>query len=210
MADDGITLIDAGLRGNVKKVYANLEKLGFGPKDIRTIIITHAHIDHIGGLHRIWKDSHAKVLVGEGDADVVSGKEPARVPKGILFAVARIFMVFMKYHPVPADLRLKGGGRINVLGGLEVIPMPGHTPGNIGLFSPDNRLLFSSDTVRIKNGKFLVPYNFKTNKAEALVSIRRISELDCEILLPGHGRPIMANASKKVDKFYQELARTKR
>jgi glyoxylase-like metal-dependent hydrolase (beta-lactamase superfamily II) len=206
--DDGITLIDAGLRGNVKKVYANLEKLGCAPKDISTIIITHAHIDHMGGLHQIWEDSDAKVMVGDKDADVVSGKEPPRVPRGVLFAIARIFMGFLKYHPVPVDSRLKGGERINVLGDLEVIPLPGHTPGNIGLFSPKNRLLFSSDTVRIKNGKFLVPLNFKTNKAEALDSIRRISELDCEIILPGHGKPIMANASKRVGEFYQELART--
>ena len=66
--DNGVTLVDTGLRGNEKRIYGCMKKLGYVPGDIKRIIITHAHLDHINCLYRLKKDTGAQVMASEADA----------------------------------------------------------------------------------------------------------------------------------------------
>jgi glyoxylase-like metal-dependent hydrolase (beta-lactamase superfamily II) len=204
--DKGVTLIDTGLRGNEKMIYGYLEKLGYSPKDIRRIIITHAHIDHINCLDRLKEDTNAEIMVGEGEADVVDGKKPLRAAGGLFGYLFDALRLYYRYKPVKVDVRLKDGDVIDIIGGLKVVMLSGHSPGNLGLYSQPRKLVFSSDTIRILDHRMVAPHpRFTEDIKGAIEAIKRLSELEFNILLPGHGYPIMDNASEKVRMLYHEL-----
>jgi glyoxylase-like metal-dependent hydrolase (beta-lactamase superfamily II) len=204
--DKGVTLVDTGLRGNEKQIYGYLEKLGYEPKDIKRVIITHAHIDHINCLHQIKEDTNAEIMVGEGEADIVTGKKPLRTMGGLFGLIFGPMRLYYKYKPVKVDVLLKDGDEIDIIGGIKVITLSGHSPGNIGLYSKPRKLVFSSDTIRILDHRMVTPHpRFTEDIHSAIEAIKKLSELEFNVLLPGHGFPVMDNASEKVRELYHEL-----
>ena len=204
--DNGITLIDTGLRGSTAKIYAYIAKLGYTPKDIKRIIITHAHLDHINCLHQLKEDSGAEVMVGDKDADIVSGRKPLHKDKGIFGTIFSALNIYYHYAPVAVDRVLKDGDTIDVLGGLKVVYLGGHSPGNIGLYSASRKLFFSSDSIRVINGRLVAPHpKFTEDMPGALNAIGRIAEFDFDVMLPGHGAPVLKDASAKVKELYHEV-----
>lgn len=209
IVDDGITIVDTGMGGNEKTILSTVKALGYGPSDIKRIIITHSHMDHIGSLRALSDASKATVLAGDADADVIEGKKPAIAPKMPMpiGLVMPLLLRLFKSEPVPVDRRLKDGDKIPVLGGLMTVGLPGHSPGNIGLYCPSQKLLFSSDTLRMKGDEFIKPLNYDVEKAMSLGSIKKMGSLDYEIMLSGHNRPIMTGAAKKVAAYAEKLSR---
>lgn len=195
------------MRKNVPKIKKELKGLGFSMKDIKTIVITHAHHDHMQGLAEIVSLSSAKVMVGEEGADVISGAKPMPLPKGLIGLVFRLLRPMMRFEPVPVDVRLKDGDMVDVLGGLRVVSLKGHTPGNIGLVHASSRMMFSSDTVSNRKDRLRPPALYKSNKEGCDRAIERLSELNMDIMLPGHGPPIRPDASAKVNTFLRERKR---
>lgn len=211
IVDGGITLVDTGLRGNEKHIYGCIRKLGYAQRDIRRIIVTHAHLDHVNCLHRLKEDSGATVYAADGEADMVEGRRPLRAPGGAFGLLFAPLQAYYRYRPVHVDVRLADGDRIDVLGGLEVVMLPGHSEGNMGLYCPRHSLVFSSDTVRVLNGNPSAPSpRFTADMAGAIEAIGRLAGLRFDALLPGHGRPIMARASEMLGKLYGELKQTPR
>ncbi|AFD00608.1 putative Zn-dependent hydrolase, including glyoxylase [Methanocella conradii HZ254] len=205
---DGVTLIDTGLKGNEKRIYDCLGKLGYGPKDIRRIVITHAHIDHINCLGRLKADTGALVMASEQDSEVIEGRRPIRGVGGFFGAFIRLLRLYYRYTPVKVDVRLKDGDKIGVPGGFEAILLSGHSAGSIGLYSRERGILFSSDTIRVLNGKIAAPHpKFTENGEKAIEAIERMAGLDFNVLLPGHGKPVIGNASDKVKELCHELKR---
>jgi glyoxylase-like metal-dependent hydrolase (beta-lactamase superfamily II) len=209
IVDNGITVIDTGMGGNAKKILDTIKGLGYGPSDVKRIIITHCHMDHVGSLKALKDETKAMVMAGEADADEIEGKKPMTVPKmplpiGLLIPLLK---PFFKTKPAPVDVRLKDGDKIPVLGELIVVGLPGHSLGNIGLFSPSKKLLFSSDTLRMKGDEFIKPLNYGNEKTQSLASIKKMGSLDYEIMLSGHNDPIMAGASKKVADYADKLSK---
>ncbi len=209
IVDDGITIIDTGMGGSDKTILNAIKELGYGPSDVKRIIITHSHMDHIGGLRALREATKATVMAGEADSDVIEGKKPMAVPKMRfpLWLVGPLLLRIFKSDPAPVDRRLKDGDTIPVMGGLVVVGLPGHSPGNIGLYCPSQKLLFSSDTLRMKGEEFIKPLNYDVEKAASLGSIKKMGSLTYEIMLSGHNQPIMTGAAKKVAAFAEKLSK---
>ncbi len=205
LIDGGVTLIDVGMKKNVPKIKKELGRLGFSMKDIKNVIITHAHFDHMQCLAEIVSMSSAKVMIGEEDSDVMSGAGPTPMPNGPIRLVFRMLAPMMRFKPVPVDVKLKDGDTIDVLGGLKVVSLKGHTPGNIGLVLSSSGIMFSSDTVSNRKNQLGLPALYKYNKEECDRAIQRLADLKMEIMLPGHGPPIGPDASGKVRNFLGEL-----
>ena len=84
--------------------------------------------------------------------------------------------------------------------------LSGHSEGNLGLYSPSRKLIFSSDTIRVLDGRLAAPHpKFTEDMKSAVNAIKRMSELSFDIMLPGHGKPIMGSASEKVRELFHEL-----
>ena len=76
-----LIVIDTGTPGNAQKTVDYIQKLGRRPADVKTIILTHFHVDHIGSAYELKKLTRAKLAVHIEDADFVSGKNPCQDPR---------------------------------------------------------------------------------------------------------------------------------
>ncbi len=162
----GNILIDAGVLPMAVEPYAAA---------IDTIVITHAHYDHIAHLPEI------AAMCGDATVCIHHADAP-----GLVDDARSLAMHFGARSPgmVP-DVTLADGDRI---GTLLVLHTPGHTPGGISLYDREARLLFSGDTV-FTGGSF-GRYDFPGGDRRALAaSIERLSGLEVDSLYPGHGEP---------------------
>jgi len=188
---DGPTrvLIDPGhsrLFGHVKE---GLSKLGFGLDDIGLIILTHAHPDHIEAVE-LFKETPALTTLHENEWHFVKGMD-----RYISATYGR------NSDSIGPDFFLKEGN-LSVNGiHLQVFHTPGHSPGSVSLFLPEQKLLFTGDLVfKAGIGRTDVP-----GGAGALLkeSITKVSELEIEWLLPGHGD--FVNGTKAVNANFDHI-----
>lgn len=197
---EDLTVIDTGTSGNAEKTVGYVQKIGHQTADVKTIILTHFHMDHMGSARELKKLTHAKLAVHAEDADYVSGKKPLPKPRNLLF---RAVTSFIKPEPVEVDIALRDGDKIE---GLTVIHVPGHTPGSIALLDEEKRVLFAGDTLRYDGKKISgAPEQFSLDPTKVKESIRKIAALNFDVMLPGHGEPLKPNASEEVRKFAESL-----
>lgn len=202
IAEEQLTLIDAGLHGSMPQIIQFIRKLGRSPEELGLIILTHRHIDHIGALAALKRSTSARVAIHRDD--ISDGKTPPprsrarrRLPQ--LPGSSTLRSVFA-VRDEDVDIRLAGGETLEPLGGLEVVHTPGHTAGSISLYSPRYKLLFTGDALRNRPRALqLPPRNIAGfNRKLALESVHKISRLDVDTLCPGHGLPVTENIAAKL------------
>ena len=203
VSGDQIILIDTGMPGSQEKILDYLQNvLKIKPEDIKTILITHHHIDHTGSLYELKKTTNADVAAFKDEADYVSGKKPASGPFYMRIG-SRLMSFFTSYRTVEPDIILNED---DVLDGYRVIHTPGHTPGSISLYNPDNRVIIVGDTLTFDGERVSGPPSMLIEDHEALKkSVEKISKLDCEVMLSGHGKPLTENASGLIIDYYMTL-----
>jgi len=205
IARKGLVVIDTGIPGSGKKILSTIrDTLHREPSEITTVVITHFHTDHIGGVKAL-KDAAPglKVAIHEADAGYVAGTIPLpRYPGLQGFAVGLFSWVMPTVFP--PDILLKDGDRIE---GLTVIHLPGHTPGSIGLLDEGSKTLFAGDLLRCPDGTTLTegPGAFSMDLAASWESIRKIGSLEFDTLLIGHGTPVRPGAAAIVRAFAKTL-----
>ncbi|QHS58440.1 subclass B3 metallo-beta-lactamase [Chitinophaga agri] len=117
----GHILINTGAADSEALIKAHMKALGFKFKDIRILLTTHAHYDHVGAMAAIKKQTHARMMVNEKDAALLAdggNSDYVMGGKGMMFL------------PVKADRILHDKDTIS-LGGMNIVVLhhPGHTPG---------------------------------------------------------------------------------
>ena len=182
---DGLTLIDAGIGLTAGKVLAQLQASGRQVSDVKRILVTHAHPDHVGGLAKLQMATGAQVVAHTLEwpiiADTVS--ETMR-------------------HTAPVRREVQGGETLpEVLDGLQVIFTPGHAPGHVCFWQPDRRLLFCGDVV-MRLPRLRLPFAaFTVDMAENKRSIKKIAELEAKVVCFGHGQPLTHDAASQLRAF---------
>ncbi len=208
IAEEELTLIDTGFRGSAPQIMSFIQRLGRSPEEITLIILTHNHLDHAGGLAELKRFAPAKVVLHKADISADESRLPyPRVIRRLLHVPPfSLFRPLVYVKPSEVDIQVEGGEVFSPLGGLQVIHTPGHTPGSISLFSPKKRLLMVGDAL---NNRFRViqlpPKMVSTDLTQAVDSVKRIAQLDFDILCFGHGSPITKDASAKVQQLIRGL-----
>ena len=146
IGDGTLTLIDTGMPNNSAKILAYIKQMGKKPEDIKTIILTHSHIDHIGSLDAMKKATGAEVAAHRDEADFISHKKQMPMPNGAMALVIKVLGTVMKTHPVEVDVLLDEGAEV---AGFTVLHTPGHTPGSIALLDSKRGIILVGDTLRV-------------------------------------------------------------
>jgi hydroxyacylglutathione hydrolase len=199
---DDFSLVDCGLMEMGAYKLEGLESCGIPFDKVKRIIMTHTHLDHIGCLPEILKAiPEAEVWVHKDEADYLE-RGDARIVWGNQMFES---MIRSQYN-IPKDLfmikvhrKLEGGEKL-ALGGIEfeVIHMPGHSAGSIGLFNNEHRLLMSGDTIYADGA--IGRYDLvSANPANLKRSLELIAGLDLNILLPCHNRIVKSGAGPMVE-----------
>lgn len=192
-----LVLIDTGMPGDEKIVLAAIMELGYRPEDVAYILITHAHLDHVGALGRLKQVTGAKVVAGESERDFIEGRRmlcsmkreglSGMIFKAILFLLEKYKA---KYEPVILDIPVCGDGREAMVAGFKIIPTPGHSMGSLSYQCLSKSALFAGDAL---TGVPVPGLPLRAGCADyklALSSVRHISSLAFDRLLFGHGDPV--------------------
>jgi glyoxylase-like metal-dependent hydrolase (beta-lactamase superfamily II) len=206
---DGLTIIDAGLGFAPDRIVQQLEWRRRKPTDVRRIIVTHAHPDHIGGLPRLKALTGAQVICSAVERPYVQGEQAAPIaPAETLPFWARLMARYAKPQKgTPVD-RVVADGEIlaDVFGGLQVLYTPGHSPGHIALWQPEKKVLITGDVVmNVPNALRLPLAAFTYNMAENKRSLKRLALLDAQVICFGHGTPLLEQAAAQLRTFARRV-----
>ncbi len=205
---DGITLIDAGLPLATAKIIKQLAVHGYRPADVKRILITHAHGDHIGGLPALRRLTGATVYASAREKPIIEGREkPLYPPRETLTGWARLMARDAELLPgTPVDETVGTGDTVSALGGLQVIETPGHTPGHLAFWQPRRRILFCGDAVLNVLGLRLPFAAFTPDMAANIASVQKLAALQPEIICFGHGNPLKRDAAATLQTFARHVS----
>jgi hydroxyacylglutathione hydrolase len=196
-------LIDAGFPVDTRTIRSHFAADSPGRPEI--LVATHCHLDHMGSMARLKKEFGCPVAASGEDAGVMEGTVPYTKFKldPLRTAYYKLLSPLYPYEYVDVDTRLSDGDVIDLLGGLEVLLVPGHTPGSIMLYQREAGVLFTGDTIRNENGVLDgPPPQFTPDIDEAFRGIEQIVlPLEFETLLPGHGDPVTEKAHEAVERL---------
>jgi glyoxylase-like metal-dependent hydrolase (beta-lactamase superfamily II) len=193
---EGTYIIDTGMGKDAKNVLASLSSAGVRVQDLKGILLTHQHPDHVGGAATIQKLSGAPVAAHRMDAMAIEGKA-ARSGA----AIARVLM-----HPVPVKVAnvLEDGSTI---GPFTTIYLPGHTPGSVAFYHKARSLLFTGDALIVSHaGRLCLSRSSYTYDPEgAAMSLGKLAGLSVSAIMPGHGSPITEGATEKLAEVVEKV-----
>ncbi|MER8184511.1 MBL fold metallo-hydrolase [Kitasatospora sp. NPDC094015] len=215
-----LTLVDAGLPGHWRRLTTELARIGRSVHDIRAVLVTHGHLDHLGLARRLNREAGAEVWVHEADAPIV--RAPLRTaqhwqPERSLarYALRRPAALRAPLHlarlgaattrAVPDPRTFRGGERLDLPGRPLVVHAPGHTAGSSAVLLPEHGVAFTgdalvtADTVGGRSGPCLICRAFTQDSSLAQDSLRVLAGLDADTVLPGHGEPWTAGIAEAAD-----------
>ena len=207
LVDNDLTLVDTGFRGRAKGIAVGIKRLGYSPSDVARIIITHHHADHAGSLAALKRLTRAEVIAHPADAPYLDGSEPQPGPSrprwlGKALAPAhRLWATTL----AAVDTLVNEGDVLPMLGGTEILHMPGHTPGSICLFLEQEGLVIVGDVLVHRFGLRLPTRFFTVDIAQEIKSVKRLADVDFEVIAFGHGSPLMHGARSRVARFADRL-----
>jgi glyoxylase-like metal-dependent hydrolase (beta-lactamase superfamily II) len=196
-----VTIVDAAVSGLYRDIPRELAAMGRTVGDVRALVLTHGHSDHIGFAERLRRERGVPVSVHELDAALARGEVP-NPSKGLGPTRLAPLIGFLWYAMLHGGLRTTklqevatfgDGATLDVPGSPRVILVPGHTPGNAALHAPSVGTLFVGDafatyavTTGVR-GPQVAP--FTADATEAVASLSRLEGIAADLVLPGHGDP---------------------
>lgn len=197
----GLTLIDTGMPADAPKILAAITQQGHALHNVRRIIITHADIDHTGGLAALKKATGARIACHT--VEKVLLEQPwRRQPVWFLRPLYWLATLSprLRIPPASPDELLVDGQELPE--GFTVVHTPGHTPGHISLLHKEKRFLIIGDALANRKDQLQVPpFFFTPDTKNAQRSVWKIAKKygdDFETIVFGHGPPILQNGSKRI------------
>jgi glyoxylase-like metal-dependent hydrolase (beta-lactamase superfamily II) len=212
--DDGLTLIDAGFPDKEAAVFEAIRGLGRSPKQLKHLIFTHGHPDHIGSAAAIVRETGATTYLHPLDIPMAESGGPFRpltpAPGLLRRVLCRIFFdPNERVAPVAIDQPVTAGEVLPIAGGIEVTHVPGHCAGQVALLWRPGRMLFAGDVCMNVRG-LGDPLGFE-NLEEGRASQRKLTALSFDAAGFGHGESIARDASTRFrNKYGQNLEQAHR
>ncbi|HVP04501.1 MAG TPA: MBL fold metallo-hydrolase [Dehalococcoidia bacterium] len=212
--EDGLTLIDSGLKGNYKRILAGIREIGRAPEELRNVLVTHHHADHVGSLAALVQKSGAQTWVHPLDAPIVAGEKrrPHANPGSITGRVLGPLIERLPMNnppPVKADRLVEDGDVVPAGGGVKVIATPGHTLGHVSYFVEGHGgVLFAGDAAGHLFGRIGKPaLIFTEDMALARESMRKLAAMEFETACFGHGTVLKGRANVEFRRYVERMSK---
>jgi glyoxylase-like metal-dependent hydrolase (beta-lactamase superfamily II) len=194
--EEPASLIDAGYAGSSGRIERALAAHDRSLMDLARVICTHGHPDHAGGARELAAMG-IEVLIhpADGEAMRTGWRAALRHPsRGRLFAAMT--------PELPDFTPIRDGDVLPILGGLEVIHTPGHTPGSVCLYGSRDGVLFVGDVLQRRFGR--VSYAsalYSDDYRAAKRALQRLADLDVNVIVFGHYPPLTVDAARTLSEL---------
>jgi glyoxylase-like metal-dependent hydrolase (beta-lactamase superfamily II) len=203
---EGLITIDTGWDSPeaTASMEQQLKEIGASFHDIKRVLVTHAHIDHLGMIPRLKRDYGTQYYLPSGEIDLIKYRfsdvdnflpmtdtflQQHGMPLNELTPPDFMLPVPPRLSSIQPDVLLSEGDKIQVGSYiLKVINVPGHTPGHVAYYEPDHKFIFSGDMILptiATNAAFHVQFIPNPLKLY-LESLRTLQSLDIDLVFPGH------------------------
>jgi glyoxylase-like metal-dependent hydrolase (beta-lactamase superfamily II) len=201
---EGFLLIDSGplqTAGDMVEAVSEATS-GKGPS---VVLLTHGHLNHAGGLSALRLAWNPPIAAHVNEAPyLVGNRDYARIrSSNLAFWLGSILMESAPAS-IPNVSRINQGQTIL---GLNVIHLPGHTPGHIGFIHTQDQACICGDAVLNIGQRLMAPFGLTTpDPKTAKNSIFRLTERNFQHLLPSHGPPIMKVGRQRLFEYARKRA----
>ena len=170
-SSDGLTLVDTGLSWRSQNLLSRITRAGYSLQQVRRVLLTHTHADHVGGLRALQLHADVEVITSTENANTLCGR-----------------------------IRAVGDGDVlgDLFGGLTVVGTPGHAHGHLSFWLPELGVLFTGDTLSSLGGLGMPPCRCHADFEQTMCDVERLSRLDAAVICCGHGPPVTRNASSRL------------
>lgn len=196
-----LVLVDAGFPSKETLVLDAIRQLGRKPSDLRHMVFTHGHPDHIGSAAAIVRETGATTWMHAADVSLAETGGPFRPmtppPNPLLKVMHRlVWHPEERMTPFRIDRQIADDETLPFAGGLRAVHTPGHCAGHVSLLWQGERLLIAGD-VGMNIAALSDPVGFE-DQAEGRRSQRRLAGLRFEAAVFGHGGVIPSGAAERV------------
>ncbi len=189
--ENDCVLIDTGMSKKAKNIIQALKSHCLD-KPLKAILITHAHLDHTRGLETLCQLYSSEVVAHKDESAYIMKTERMSTKSSLFSKITDLLSSISSGPGHTIDQVVTDG---EVVCGLKVLHLPGHTPGSIALEDTKTKALFCGDIVNTnKNGNKILPpkKSYALDYEEALKSSIKMFRLSKpKAILPGHGTPIL-------------------
>jgi glyoxylase-like metal-dependent hydrolase (beta-lactamase superfamily II) len=215
-------LIDTGFPGLLPKFKEALKEADVPWEQLRTVIITHQDLDHIGSLPALLSEEclDLTVMAHEIEKPYIEGERmllkhtpealaaaEAMIPPHVPEEWRRAFLSVLSHPPKGrVDQTLVDREILPLAGGITVIHTPGHSPGHLSLYHHNSRTLIAADALTVQDGELHGPTPSATPDMKlALSSLTKFAEYEIDTVICYHGGIYRGNANQRI----AEIAETK-
>jgi glyoxylase-like metal-dependent hydrolase (beta-lactamase superfamily II) len=219
--EERAVLVDTGFPGQASLFREAIEQAGVPLQKLRTIIVTHQDLDHIGSLPVLLKEAPqtVEVLANDAEKPFIQGEQrPLKItPQVIAQALANLpadmpeqarqaLQAALENPPkAPVDRTVADGEELPYCGGITVINTPGHTPGHICLYHRPSKTLIAGDALTAADGQLRGPNPQATlDMPLAMQSLKKLAQYDIERVICYHGGLCTGGANQRLAELARE------